>query len=500
MLKTTKLVKQYLNSITGEIQEKFISTIKIIEKRMIEEVFKTPLQSSYLPIRNIVSNEFENLINTIADLIQDYVEPIYFNGKIAANKKLNPNFKRNINKKYDFNQLDEIFINRYKVEKLMNFNQKLKLSIVDYINETVTSTIKSNWNLDDIEENNIFNYTTQELVDDEMNEILNIIFDIITSIYKDLLEIVVEEILSLYKRAELEEYKNLGVSTILIKSIKDFNSCSICKTLSKNLFNINDLIEDLSINKNIIHIFCSNSIEPIINYNVVSYKDNSKYKINNQVAKMDKTDFSLNNNIKKTIESLKINKLSFYNIPIELVESIKGLTNKINIYLFDFIKEPLNFYFVDDVSDIQELFDSIKEYNLKEYQNNEFESEKETLIEQNQLKDKILVFKKDNDVFVSNTVIFEDNIEDVIIREIMRNYQVSDLDWWKNKFEKNKISMKNDVKAVPLFINYLATQSLNDFILESIVKYINEPLLLKNVDIDVFEKIKKDIFNDVQFF
>lgn len=489
-------MKQYLVSINDEVQENFKSTIQSIKQKMTEEVFETPFQSGFSAIKTIVDFSLDKFIDDVVTIMDYYTNGIYDSGKNIARKKLKLSTKKEPGQRYNFTHLDEMFIDRFKYQQLTSFGDKLKKASVSYVVYKISNKVQDLWGFveDDAEK---FNYTHQELIDDEMEELTSIVINTISSIYKEIIESITKEIILLFKSAQIEEYKNLGINKLKLKNSNDDQCCSICKTRSLQVYDTNQLIPNQIPDKDILHPFCKVSIEPIVNFK--SYKNNNtEVSLSENFNVGSEYNLTLNSDIKQHTDSISYGDIKFYNVPVEIEDHIAKLMQKVKMYLSRYIK-PIDFEFVNDVIETEEWLEETKfKYSLE---HDDFTSDTMAYHDQDSLRNKIISFRTNDKVIISHFALYTKPIEDIIIRELMRNLEINDLEWWNNEFEEKSkniaIGDAVNIHKSP-FVNYMAQTSLEDFILESIVFYVNNPLLLKATDNDVYEKINSDIFNGVK--
>lgn len=490
-------MKQYLVSINDEVQENFKLTIQSIKEEMAEEVFKAPFQSGFSAIKTIVNSSLDKFIDDVVTIMDYYTNGIYDSGKNISRKKLKLSTQKEASKRYNFTNLDENFIDRFKYQQLNSFGDKLKKASVGYVVYKISNKVQDLWGFveDDAEK---FNYTRQELIDDEMDELVEIVINTISSIYSEIVESITKEIILLFKSAQIEEYKNLGINNLRIKSSNDEQCCSVCKTRSLQVYDINQLFPNQVANKDILHPFCKISIEPIVDFK--SYKgNNSESNLSEIFTISHEHNFNLNSEIKQNIESVSYGNITFYSVPTQIDEHIAKLMQKIKIYLSRYIN-PIDFVFVNDVIENKEWFDQMKTNYLLEY--DELKADTKTHRDQDDLRGKIISFRLKDKVLISNFALYTKPIEDIIIRELIRELEINDLQWWESKFEdKSKQLSIGQAVNIPKspFVNFLAQTSMKDFILESIVCYVNNPFLLQATDSEVYEKISSDVFNGMKF-
>lgn len=494
-LKVSKLIKNYLLSISNETQDNFKETLKVINQRTTEEVFKQPLQSSNLIIKDIIKDELDRFIDKLADTLRFYSKGIFYSGKIVVKKRLK--LKIDKTKKYDFTHSDSLFIENYLTEKLSQFEDMLKYASVGYTVEEIILKIREQWNIE-TDSNGDFIYKSQELIDDELDEILNIVLDTVSSIYDEVLETSIKEMIMLFKRGQIEEYRNLNINKITIRGSQEEGCCNVCKTRSNNVLDIDSLTNNFDLNQDIIHPFCKITIDPVINYDDISIREYGReYKLSEQPISQGLDEMHLHGELKPTIETLQLGKLSFYNVPIEIEERINKLYSKIRIFLSDYIK-PLEFHFINDITEDENWFNDYKHQDFE----NDFKSSNKAYKAQDELRGSISSYKSKDKVLISNFALLSESIENMIIREIFRDINIQNEDWWKSKFEDgNKEDKIGEGLSITksVFVNYLSRQSVEDFILESIVFYVNNPASLRGIDEEVYYKIK-EAFNGIQFF
>ena len=436
----------------------------------------------------------EKFIDQLTDILKFYSDGVFYSGKVTVKKKLKVKIDKT--KKYDFTQSDQFFIENYKVEKLGKFENMLKYATVGFVTEEITKQIQEEWNIETAD-NGKFTYQKQEMVDDELDEILEIVLDTITSIYDEVLETAVKEVISLFKRGQIEEYRNLNINKLTIRSSSDEGCCNVCKVRANNVLDINDCTEEFDVNKDIIHPFCKVSIEPVINYDSLIGKTQDKFSLSEDTIVEGFDSLHINKEIDHTVEELKLGNFTFINVPVEIEERINKFYSKNRFYLREFIK-PLEFHFVKDIVNTKEWFNDYKNQYIEE---GDFASSNKTYIAQDSLKNSISTYRSSNKIFISNFALLTNNIENIIVREMFRNIEFPQFDWWKEKYEEGVQEDKigeglSLTKSV--FVNHLSRLSVESFILESIVFYVNNPTVLRGIDEEVYYEIKS-FFNGVQF-
>lgn len=496
----SKVVKRYILSIDSEAQEYFEKTISLIEKQIREDVLGTPLISSNDHIRTIVEKEMKDFIHTIISLIDYYVEGIYDSGKNVSRKKLKLNKEQPKNgEKYSFTLKDKYFIENYKANKLTDLNSDLEKAVVDYVTELIFDKINNKWRLNDEAQ---FAYIKQELVDDEMSDIINIVTTTIRSVFDEVMDIVSREIILLFRRAQIEEYRNLGINVVTFITEDEELCCPVCAAKSGKIFKIDNVIDEYGIKGGTNHSLCKYSIDPVINYqdqlteiNVFSEMSTSP----EFTPFVDNNSMFIDSNIKTRID-FEIDKFKFKNVPIEIEYRINKLIKKFQIYAKQFIRD-IEFIFVDNITDNDDWFKSVKEHYISKGEN-EFDATNKALKAQDDLKFKIASFDYDNKYYISVNSFDSQLIEDIIVRKIIKDHIQVD-NWIKNKFEERKQSKHIGYGLVIYekpFISYLAQESAGDYLLESAIAYVNQPKKLKAIDNEIFEYIKENIFKGIQFF
>lgn len=336
--------------------------------------------------------------NTVA-IIDYYIEPIFISGKNIVSKILNSN-------KSNLTEDEVIFINNYKINEINEF----KNSLINGIKNCYENR----------KDNNDF--------------------------YEQIIEIIVNKLLKLFKYAQLSEYKNNGI--IEVNLMSDNNSCAICKTKSNFKYNVENLME----NYDNFHSFCKLTIEPINNCNIINFK---------------------------------IGNLEFNNVPYNLKSIIDNTISKLKIYIPNMISDK-KFYFVNNIFESNEFQELLKS--------------KYTLEEINDLKNKvnndIFVFSLENNIYISNDSAKDLNytiVKFLIIDMLLKN----DINWWQQEYY-NKIESKQLGKEVAiysnLFVNYIAEQDYESYFIESAIHYIINPELLKTIDEKCYNELNNNIF------
>lgn len=498
------MTKKYILSIDQEAKEYFEKSLSLIESQLKEEIFMTPLISSNKLMIPIIEKNIQDFIQTTVSLIDYYVEGIYNSGKSTSRKKIKlKNAIPEPGNKYVFTNNDQIFIDKYKSHKLTALNKQLDDAVVKYAVEKINSKINGKWYIDGDEEYKVFEYSKQELVDDEMTEIIQIVKTNLDTIYDEVMDILTREILMLFRRAQIEEYRNLGINTITTVSEDESLCCPVCTAKSGKVIEINKMIDEYGLKRGTRHSFCKYSIDPVISYQsqittIISPSSNVGHHSEYSPSFNDSS-LHLNSDIKTNID-FDISQMTFKNVPIEIEYRITKIIKKFQMYGKKFLKET-EFIFVDNITDEDDWFQSVKE-NYIQKGKNDFEATNEALKAQDNLKYKVASFDYENKYYVSIMSFDSQLIEEIITRKIVKDDLVLD-DEIKELYETKKHSrhLGNGVVIYENpFISYLAQETPEDYLLESVISYINQPKKLQEVDKKIFEYIKVKIFNNIQFF
>lgn len=491
-MKVSKLVKQYIVSIDEETKEYFGKTTQLILESVKKDIFGTPLVSSNKAVIPIIEKHVKDAIYTSISIVDYYVEGIYNSGKLVSRKKLKlQNPPRVKGEKYSFTQNDKLFIDKYKSHRLSFMTHELTTAIVDYLSHLISSKINSEWDINE--------YNKQELVDDEMVDILKLIKDSLDSIYDEFFETIVRELIVLFKRAQLEEFNNLGINTVTFFSIDESSNCPVCNAKSGKIFTIDSITTDLGLKDGSRHAFCKFTIDPVISYKnqVTDFKPkefglHSEYDLTNDI------DLKLNPEIKTRID-FEINKMKFINAPIEVESRINNVIKKLQIYVPQYLKE-YEFKFIDNIADDQEWLDSVKNHYIAQGKN-EFEASTEALRAQDNLKFSIATFTTNNRVLLSPMSLDSQPIENLILREIFKSQLTSSKeldDLFKDRKDSKYVG--NGVAFYKKqFISYLAEESVEDYLIESVISYIISPNKLKVIDEGIYKYIKDNVFDSIEF-
>ena len=165
------------------------------------------------------NNQFDDVVTDFCDNITAtldyYTVPIYNKGRNIVQKNLNIKLAT----KNDLTQIESNYIEKYKIEKLNQFNDTLKTAIIACFNDRISD-------------------------DDLCNQIM---------------EVIMSQCLKLFKVAQLLECQKNSITKIKFNT--DENSCFKCQTLSKFSHNVDKLINNIDDS----HSFCKFSINLQIN-------------------------------------------------------------------------------------------------------------------------------------------------------------------------------------------------------------------------------------------
>jgi hypothetical protein len=257
------------------------------------------------------------------------------------------------------------------------------------------------------------------------------------SLYDQIICIVISNCLNLFKQAQLETCIKLGIKEITLISSKE--SCQICRTKSKFKYTPEYLLKNIET----FHPFCKLNIciDNYINFNVP------------------------NTNIK------------FINMPDKFLSRIKSIISLLRIYAKDIITDKT--FIFEDKDEI------VKEINFPDIDNVLKESNSSILF----------LDKTDDEKIISNSC--GDELDYIIIRELIKEKINDDLEWWRDKFAR-KLSSKfigdNCALFADPFINYIAEQDYESYFIESSIAYILDASLLKDIDLECYERLKTFVF------
>jgi hypothetical protein len=155
--------------------------------------------------------------------------------------------------------------------------------------------------------------------------------------------------------------------------------------------------------------------------------------------------------------NIKTSVAEFTNIPFIFTNICKNITTKLTIQLKPFIT-PKKIIFIDTVDFIE---------------------------------------IKDNEIYISNKMIDKLDIEKLIVKELLKDKLLSNMDsWWEEQYnikKSSKVTGDNCIVYSNYFINNQAQLNFTEYFIQCYIAYILHASLLKNIDIDAYNKIK-DIF------
>src|SRR5690606_27982704 len=138
-------------------------------------------------------------------------------------------------------------------DRLTNLNSELDIAVTQYLVQIIIDTI------------------TKDNSDVDVSELID---NCISSTYEQFFEILVRELITLFKISQLEEYKNLGID-IVTYITEDSVSCPVCSVKSGKVMLISKVIDEV-INDGFRHAFCKYSIEPLVNKDNLNVELESK--------------------------------------------------------------------------------------------------------------------------------------------------------------------------------------------------------------------------------
>ncbi|MDF2534314.1 MAG: hypothetical protein K0R18_471 [Bacillales bacterium] len=503
-MQVSELAKKYILSIDEEAKECFEKTLGFIQDRIKKEVLSAPLISSNNFMRNIIEKEMGDFVQTIISLMDYYAEGVYYSGKLITRKKLKlAKQQPNHGEKYSFTSNDKQFINLYKSNKLTQLTLQFDNAIVNYLVERITSKkIQGKWNLDGDEDYTHFEYSKQELSDEEMNGVIKVVENSFSGVFDEFMDAIAREIIQLFRRAQIEEFKNLGIDAVVFISEDESLCCPICNARSGKITSLSDSISDYGVNGGTNHSFCKLSIDPVISYRNQITDLSILAEVNTHVETspfMKHKSTFLNKEIHTHID-FKISNFEFKNVPIEMEYRVIKLIKKFQIYAKQFMSDT-TFVFVDNITDVDDWFQSVKTHYLSKDEN-EFKANNEACIAQDKLRFKIASFDYDNIYYVSPMSFDAQLIENMLVRKIVGD-KITVTEWVKNRYTE-KVNSKHIGTGIAVFqdpfISYLAQDTAEDYLIESTIAYVNQPNKLKSIDKSVFDYIKENIFNSVEFF
>jgi hypothetical protein len=271
-------------------------------------------------------------------------------------------------------------------------------------------------------------------------------------IYNDMFEIVFSFLIKLFRHAQLLECKLNEIENVYLLSDPNY-SCPYCQTLSQFKQSVNGLIEQIDT----LHSLCK----------LIIFVD------------------SVSN-----LTNIAIDDINFVDLPKNFELKIKPLITNLKLSCPHLITNK-TFKFVANIVNQQELMDVLT---------NKFDASKVKEILEN-IDDKITYLDIDDIVLVSMHYLNDMNY---IITKLLLVNKLSefDLTWWSDRYyDKQKYKYVSDGAAIQLkpFVNYMAEQSDKSYFIESAVYYITNPTLLKQIDEEAYDKLKEDIYNNIEF-
>jgi hypothetical protein len=182
-------------------------------------------------------------------------------------------------------------------------------------------------------------------------------------------------------------------------------------------------------------------------------------------------------------------------MPVEIEHRMQKMFSKIKIN-FSKILRKVDFIFVDDITQLSDWFDNLKNYYLDSGKS-DFDASNETYRAQDKYKFDVSTFHCDDKIYISALSFDSQKIENCILRELIRDqFEVSEKvqEMFNDKI-RSKVICNGSVFYKKPFISYLAEDSAESYLIESITYYINQKFKLEKVDRDIFDYIKNNIFN-----
>jgi hypothetical protein len=160
----------------------------------------------------------------------------------------------------------------------------------------------------------------------------------------------------------------------------------------------------------------------------------------------------------KNSTNLKTSVAEFTDIPYIFINTCKNITTKLAIQLKAFIT-PKKFIFVDSINNIE---------------------------------------IKEDEIYISNNIIEKLDIEKLIVKELLKDKLLSNMDnWWEEQYNTKKASKvigDNCIIYSNYFINNESQLNYIEYFIQYCISYILHSSLLKEIDIEAYNKIK-NIFN-----
>lgn len=497
-MRVSKMAKRYIQAIDREAKERFDRVLDTIRNRIRDEVLKSSLTSGYVPIRIIIDEEMRRFVGDVIAVFDYYVEGIYQGGKDVSRRVLRLGREGvNDRSKHALNHNDRLFIDRYRSDRLPLIEERLNSSVVDYLLYKITTyKINGQWFMDGDEDYRHFVYKKQRLDDDDVKAVMTVIDRCFDSTYDEFIEYVAREAVVLYRRAQINEYKNLGIHVITFLADDDESSCPVCSARSDKIYPIDAVINDMGLVDGIKHAFCKLWIYPVISYrNQVTYvKPISDFTVHTEYAPYnDDRDLFIHNGIVPRID-IEVAGVRFVNMPIEIEDRVKRLMDKVRIQ-FPFLLRRMEFNFVDNITDVDEWLRAVERHYVRKGKNH-FEANVAALRDQDRFKFKIATFNCGDIVYVSPMSFDSQPVENVLIREIARPLMGPKVDDRVKQLFNEKYGTKHvghgSIVFESQFSGYLGEDSPENFLLESFVTYVVHPNKLRLIDGEVYEYIEKN--------
>ncbi|MNM43639.1 hypothetical protein D3C81_545200 [compost metagenome] len=487
-MQVSEVVKKYILSIDEEAKEYFEKTLGLIQNRIKQEVLSAPLVSGYNTMRSIIEKEMSEFVQTVVSLIDYYSEGIYFSGKIVSRKKLRLGKPKVENgEKYSFTNNDRQFIDSYKSNQLEKFKIQFNEALVNYLVEKIT--------------NQKFDYTKQELSEDESNEVIKIVINLFSNVFDEFMDATAREIIQLFRRAQIEEYRNLGIDSVTFLAEDEVLCCPVCNARAGKVVKLNDSIDRFGIISGNNHSFCKVSIDPVISYRnqITTIKSSSEVSTHSEYSPFKFNSIFLNSEIVKNVD-FKIGSFEFEQVPIEMEYRVNKLIKKFQVYSRKFLTNK-KFIFVDNIADVDEWFQSVKNHYLTKGKS-DFEANNEAYIAQDKLGFNLASFDCGDICYLSPTSFDSQPVENMIVRKIVAD-QIKVDSWVIEKYNE-RVDSKHFGYGMTIFqkpfVSYLAQDSAESYLIESVVAYVNQSSKLKSLDAEMFDYIKNNIFDSIEFF
>jgi hypothetical protein len=298
------------------------------------------------------------------------------------------------------------------------------------------------------------------------------------------------ELTEIYKKLQLNNDIDLFIEDLkplLYFYIKSVTCCGI--NVVKRRLRIKDLLNDIDkvkndeieFNNDINYVKDNiNDFEQILNYLVESliyvyrksqlleYKENSFNEIivitDNSSCDKCKTISKQKHTVDYLIDNLDRSCALCY-IKYDITTDInKSILNKVKFSNSELITD-YNFILVSNIYEIP---------NIKE----QYSQEELDVINEN-----FVSIQNNNDVYINNEYTNTDYL--IVKYSIQDKLEVNE--YWIEKYNNSK-----------KYINYIAMKNAEQYFVENVIMYILQPNILKQIDNENYEKIKVDIFNNIE--